>query len=98
MFTCPNCKNKNISFLEKWKANERKPRECSKCHFKYFLSPWKNAFLLTLNSFVWVGLIAYCIINFTWVSAIILMGGIGLLEILRVLVVPLVGPSDKRNK
>ena len=89
MFSCPICKIKNISFIEKWKAHERKSRVCSDCQSKIFLSPWINAFFLTFNSFVWVGLIIYLIINLSWLAGAIFIGGIILLEVLRVLIVPL---------
>lgn len=94
MFKCPNCGNNTITLGMKSKSGVFSKIKCSFCGALLELNPWVNYVYLILESLFLFGMIIWAFFNYSWMSWSIFVLVFILVEIVRVIIVPLIISSD----
>ena len=89
-FECPNCSKKTISLINKWRNTHYVKITCTNCNARLKLNTVINGIAVLFESFMYLSGAILLIVNFPLgVAALLWVFGAMVLELLRMLIVPL---------
>lgn len=89
-FRCPACEQRTITPWRKWGASSFDPTVCPGCHARVYASGRQSSLWRTVEALAVTLVVIRALIDFAWSLVLVALLIIGVMETLRLYLVPLV--------